>query len=57
MASRCEDKYVLSHFKKQQIPIATTMGGGYGETAEEVADRHLIIFKVAESILENDGNS
>ena len=35
---------------KQQIPIATTMGGGYGETAEEVADRHLIIFKVAESI-------
>ena len=44
------DKYVLSHFKKQQIPIATTMGGGYGETAEEVADRHLIIFKVAESI-------
>jgi acetoin utilization deacetylase AcuC-like enzyme len=44
------DRYILSHFKKQQIPIATTMGGGYGETSEEVAKRHCIIFKVVESI-------
>ena len=44
------DKYVLSHFKKRQIPIATTMGGGYGETPEEVANRHRIVFKVVESI-------
>ena len=44
------DRYVLSHFKKRQIPIATTMGGGYGETSEEVANRHCIIFKVVESI-------
>ena len=44
------DRYVLSHFKKRQIPIATTMGGGYGETSEEVAKRHCIIFKVVESI-------
>ena len=44
------DRYVLSHFKKRQIPIATTMGGGYGETSEEVANRHRIIFKVAKSI-------
>ena len=44
------DRYILSHFKKRQIPIATTMGGGYGETSEEVAKRHCIIFKVVESI-------
>ena len=44
------DRYVLSHFKKRQIPIATTIGGGYGETSEEVANRHRIIFKVVESI-------
>ncbi len=44
------DRFVLSHFKKRQIPIATTMGGGYGETSEEVAYRHRIIFKVVESI-------
>ena len=44
------DRYVLSHFKKRQIPIAITIGGGYGETSEEVAIRHRIIFKVAESI-------
>ncbi len=44
------DRHVLSHFKKRRIPIATTMGGGYGETSEEVANRHRIIFKAVESI-------
>ena len=44
------DRYVLSHFKKRRIPIATTMGGGYGETPEEVANRHSILFKVVGSI-------
>jgi acetoin utilization deacetylase AcuC-like enzyme len=44
------DRYVLSHFKKRQIPIATTIGGGYGETSEEVANRHHIIFRVVKSI-------
>jgi len=44
------DRCILSHFKKRQIPIATTIGGGYGETSEEVANRHRIIFKVVESI-------
>ena len=44
------DKIVLSHFKKQQIPIATTMGGGYGETHGEVAQRHSIVFQVASSV-------
>ena len=37
------DNVVLSHFKKKQVPIATTIGGGYGETHQEVAKRHSII--------------
>lgn len=44
------DKVVLSHFKKKRIPIATTIGGGYGETQEEVAQRHSIIFQAVKSV-------
>ena len=44
------DKVVLSHFKKRQVPIATTMGGGYGETHGEVAQRHSIIFQAVKLV-------
>jgi acetoin utilization deacetylase AcuC-like enzyme len=44
------DKVVLSHFKKKQTPIATTIGGGYGETQQEVAQRHSIIFQAVRSV-------
>ncbi len=44
------DRLVLSHFKTNQIPIATTMGGGYGQNQEEVAQRHSIIFRVVKSV-------
>ena len=44
------DKAVLSHFKKKQIPIATTIGGGYGKTHREVARRHSIIFQAVKSV-------
>ena len=44
------DQVVLSHFKDQQIPIATTIGGGYGETHKEVAQRHSIIFAAVKSV-------
>ena len=44
------DKVVLNYFKKKQVPIATTMGGGYGESHEEVAQRHSIVFQVVESV-------
>ena len=47
------DKVVLSHFKNQQVPIATTIGGGYGETHEEVAQRHRIIFAAVQSVFQN----
>ena len=44
------DKVVLSHFKTNQVPIAITMGGGYGETHEEVAQRHSIVFQAVKSV-------
>ena len=47
------DKVVLSHFKDQQVPIATTIGGGYGGTYKEVAQRHSIIFSAVQSVFQN----
>ena len=44
------DKVILSHFKRKQVPVATTMGGGYGETHQEVALRHSIIFKAVKAV-------
>ena len=44
------DRVVLTHFKKRQVPIATTIGGGYGETHEEVAQRHSIVFTAVQSV-------
>ena len=44
------DQIVLSHFKERQVPIATTIGGGYGETHEEVAERHSIVFAAVQSV-------
>jgi acetoin utilization deacetylase AcuC-like enzyme len=47
------DQVVLSHFKARQIPIATTIGGGYGKTHKEVAQRHSIIFAAVQSVFYN----
>ena len=44
------DQVVLSHFKERQVPVATTIGGGYGETHEEVARRHSIVFAAVQSV-------
>ena len=44
------DQVVLSHFKDRQFPVATTIGGGYGETHEEVAQRHSIVFSAVQSV-------
>ena len=44
------DRLVLSHFKTDQVPIAITIGGGYGETHEEVAQRHSIVFQSVKSV-------
>ena len=47
------DQVVLSHFKDRQVPVATTIGGGYGETHKEVAQRHSIIFAAVQSVFQN----
>mgnify|MGYP001280344466 CR=1 FL=1 len=47
---RERDELVLSYFKKRHIPIVTTIGGGYGENREEVAQRHSIIFSAVETV-------
>ena len=47
------DQVVLSHFKDRQVPVATTIGGGYGETHEEVAQRHSIVFSAVQSVFRN----
>ena len=47
---RERDKLVLSYFKKRHIPIVTTIGGGYGENREEVAQRHSIVFSAVKSV-------
>ncbi len=44
------DRVVLTHFKKRQIPIATTIGGGYSQKHEDVARLHSIIFKATLSV-------
>ena len=44
------DKIVLSYFKERQVPVATTIGGGYGGSSQQVAERHSLIFKAVKSV-------
>ena len=46
-------KVILSHFKNQQVPIDTAIGGGYGETHKEVAKRHSVIFAAVQLVFQN----
>jgi len=47
---RERDELILSYFKKRCVPIVTTIGGGYGETREEVAQRHSIVFSAVQNV-------
>ena len=47
------DQVVLSHFKARQVPVATTIGGGYGETHSEVAQRHSLVFAAVQSVFQS----
>jgi len=47
------DQVVLSHFKDRQVPVATTIGGGYGETHSEVAQRHSLVFGAVQSVFQS----
>jgi len=44
------DKLILSFFKKQSIPVATVIGGGYSDNNKELAKRHSIIFEASNEI-------
>ncbi len=44
------DKLILSFFKKQSIPVATVIGGGYSNNNKELAKRHSIIFEASNEI-------
>jgi len=44
------DKLILSFFKKQSIPVATVIGGGYSDNKKELAKRHSIIFEASNEI-------
>lgn len=41
------ERMVISHFHKRGIPVCGVIGGGYAHNAQEVADRHAILFHVA----------
>ena len=44
---RKRDYIVLDYYRKQDIPIATVIGGGYSKNNQELAGRHSIIFDTA----------
>ena len=44
---RNRDQMVLDHYRKQHIPVATVIGGGYSKNHAELAKRHSIIFDTA----------
>jgi len=41
------DHVVLDYYRKQHIPVATVIGGGYSKDHQELAIRHSIIFETA----------
>ena len=41
------DIQVVQHFRAQDIPVATVIGGGYGEDLDELAWRHSTVFAAA----------
>ena len=38
------DAMVMRHFRERGVPIASVIGGGYGEDLDEVAYRHSLVF-------------
>ena len=41
------DRQVLRHFRQRGVPVATVIGGGYGQDIAEVAQRHSLVFRAA----------
>ena len=41
------ENMVLNHYRKNDIPIATVIGGGYSKDRQELSSRHSIVFETA----------
>ena len=41
------DSRILRHFMERSVPVATVIGGGYGQDIQEVATRHSLVFQSA----------
>jgi acetoin utilization deacetylase AcuC-like enzyme len=49
------DRLVLARLAAAGVPVATVLGGGYGEDPAEVAGRHALLFAAAESATATGG--
>ena len=47
---RTRDEYVLSVAKKNDVPVAVAMGGGYSERIADIVDAHANTYRVAQEI-------
>ena len=47
---RLRDKIVFSHCKKNSIPVAVSMGGGYSERIAHIVEAHANTFRLAQEI-------
>lgn len=47
---KSRDEIVLSQCKKNQIPVAVTMGGGYAEKISTIVEAHANTFRLAQQI-------
>jgi len=44
------DRIVLEHCKKNDIPVAVSMGGGYSERIADIIEAHANTYRVAQEI-------
>lgn len=47
---KARDKFVLASCKKNNIPVAVSMGGGYSERIAHIIDAHANTFRVAQEL-------
>ncbi|WP_019673475.1 histone deacetylase family protein [Psychrobacter lutiphocae] len=47
---RARDEFVLQQAKRNQIPIAVVMGGGYSEDIEDVVEAHCNSYRLAQQL-------
>ncbi len=48
---RARDRTVLSHFRREGVPVCGVIGGGYSQDVDALAERHAILFEEAQECL------